>query len=142
MKGRSKGLRFSLPPYMVAAVSSEGHEIVSLPGDTYEMLERGFAPSAAKSRRLLVELRQKLNWSRPQLSAFMGVSLQVVRSWECGTRQPTGAARRLVWLLHLLAHNPDGLKSAIDLIFWGRSEEMATYGAKLTEKSPAASESN
>jgi len=68
-------------------------------GETYEMLERGLAPTAGEVRLTLIRLRQKLHWSRPAMAAFLGVHRGVLRSWEVGARSPSGAARRLIWLL-------------------------------------------
>jgi hypothetical protein len=33
----------------------------------------------------------------------------------------------LVWLLNLLAHEPDSLKDGLDLIMWGRGEELQAF---------------
>src|ERR1035438_5821961 len=97
--------------------------VAALWGERYEMLERGFAPSAEEALRMLIKLRGKLRWSRPAMAAFLGVSKRVLRRWETGQRHPSGAARRLIWLMDLLVHDPDKLKNAMDLIFWGEGEE-------------------
>jgi DNA-binding transcriptional regulator YiaG len=96
-------------------------------GDTYEMLERGLAPAAEEAKVTLIRLRQKLRWSRASLAAFLGVNRSVLRRWETGQRRPSGAARRLIWLLNLLAHEPDKLKTAFDLIMWGKVEECVKF---------------
>ncbi len=124
-----KGLRCSFPPYCVAAMAADGEPVVALPGDSYEMLERGLAPTAHESRMRLIRLRQKLRWSRAGMAAYLGVDRSVLRRWETGERNPSGAARRLIWLLDVLAHEPDKLKSAVDFFVWGRGEELATFGA-------------
>src|ERR1035438_1678460 len=124
-----KGLRCSFPPYCVAAMAADGEPVAALPGDTYEMLERGLAPSAHESRMALIRLRQKLRWSRAGMAAYLGVNRSVLRRWETGERNTSGAARRLIWLLDVLAHEPDKLKSAVDLFVWGRSEELLKYGS-------------
>src|SRR5262249_26435190 len=116
-------LRCSFPPYYVAMVQ-DGVPVASLPGETYEMLERGLAPTAEDVRRTLVQLRQELRWSRAGLAAFLGVSRAVLRRWGTGERRPSGAARRLIWLLDLLAREPEKLKNAMDLIVWGKGEEL------------------
>jgi DNA-binding transcriptional regulator YiaG len=116
-----KGLRCSFPPYYVGLVLPNGVPVAAMPGSTYKRLERGFAPAAGEVQMLLIQLRQELRWSRAMLAAFMGVSRDVVRRWETGERRPSGAARRLIWLLNLLAKEPDQLKNAADLIFWGKS---------------------
>lgn len=127
------GLRCSYPPYYVAAMSVDGEPVAALPGDTYEMLERGLAPTAEEVRATLTQLRQKLRWSRPIMSAFLGVDRGVLRSWEVGDRNPSGAARRLIWLLDLLAREPDKLKTAFDLIVWGKGEELLKSSQALQQ---------
>ncbi|MFZ0827529.1 MAG: helix-turn-helix domain-containing protein [Verrucomicrobiia bacterium] len=127
-EAQMKGLRCSYPPYVVAQVSPEGWPVAALPGNTYELLERGFAPTAEQAKITLCRLRQKLRWSRSCMAAFMGVSQSVLRRWETGQRNPSGAARRLIWLLDILANQPDALKSALDLVVWGKGAEcMATF---------------
>lgn len=110
-------LRYSFPPYYVATME-RGLPMAALPGALYESLERGFAPSAPEVRKVLLQLRGDLRWPRSMLAAFLGVSRDVVRRWETGERNPSGAARRLIWLLHLLVICPEKLRSGLDLIFW------------------------
>jgi len=76
---------------------------------------------------MLVRLRSRLTWSRSMRAAFLGGSRDVVRRWETGERNPSGAARRLIWLLHLLVTDRNKLQNAMDLIFWGRGEEARAY---------------
>ena len=104
-----------------------------MPGDTYEMLERGFAPTGGEAQVALIRLRKKLRWSRPMLAAYLGVSRGVLRRWETGERNPSGAARRLIWLMDLLAREPDKLKTAVDLIFWGKGEECLAVSRQLAK---------
>lgn len=113
-------LRFSFPPYYVGTVEA-GLPIMSLPGDLYEGLERGFAPSALETSAMLIALREKLGWSRPMLAAFLGVNRDVVRRWETGERNPSGAARRLIWLLGLLLTDRNKLQDGMDMIVWGNA---------------------
>jgi DNA-binding XRE family transcriptional regulator len=129
-----KGLRCSFPPYYTAAVTPAGWPVAAMPGATYEMLERGFAPTAGDAQVTLFRLRQKLRWSRPMLAAYMGVNRSVLRRWETGERKPSGAARRLIWLLDLLTHEPDKLKNAMDLIVWGRGEECLAVSRQLAKR--------
>ena len=79
-----KGLRCSFPPYFVAAMTPAGWPVAAMSGNTYEMLERGFAPSAEEAKMTLFRLRQKLRWSRAGMAAFIGVSQSVLRRWETG----------------------------------------------------------
>jgi len=128
-----KGLRCSFPPYFVAAMTPAGWPVAAMSGDTYEMLERGFAPTAEEAQMTLFRLRQKLRWSRAGMAAFLGVGQSVLRRWETGERKPSGAARRLIWLMDLLAHEPDKLKTAFDLIVWGKGKECLAVSRQLTK---------
>ena len=64
------------------------------------------------------------------MAAFLGVGRSVLRRWETGERKPSDAAQRLVWLLNLLAHDPDSLKDGFDLIVGGG--ECSRYGDRKT----------
>lgn len=66
-----------------------GFAIMSLPGDLFECLERGFAPSAVEASGMLSALRQKMRWSRPMLTAFMGVG----RKMWCGVGKRASGVR-------------------------------------------------
>lgn len=125
-KKQTGALRFSYPPYYVAMMDN-GLPVFNVPGEVWKDVGRCYAPTADDSRKLLLELRSKLRWPRSGLAAFMGVSRDVVRRWETGQRNPSGAARRLIWLLHVLATKPEKLKDGADLIFWGKGEELAGY---------------
>jgi putative transcriptional regulator len=44
----------------------------------------------------VLEVRQKLNISRPKFAALLGVSERTVENWEQGRNKPSGAARALL----------------------------------------------
>jgi DNA-binding XRE family transcriptional regulator len=123
-------LRYSYPPYYVGLVDGK-LPVFNVPGECWKDLERGLAPAAGEARQTLLGLRSELRWPRSALAAFMGVSRDVVRRWETGERNPSGAARRLIWLLDLLARRPEKLKSGLDLIFWGKGAEIRQFARKL-----------
>ena len=125
-------MRLSFPPYWVGTMYKD-IPILSYPGNHYESLERGFAPSTDEVRRMLLTLRRELRWSRSMLSAFLGVSRDVVRRWESGERNPTGAARRLIWFLDLYIREPNKLKSALDLIFWGKGDDCLAVSKQVAK---------
>ena len=127
-------LRCSYPPYFVGALTPDGWPVAVMSGNTYKDLERGFAPTSGEAEMMVFRLRQKLRWSRPGMAAFMGISEHVLRRWETGERHPSGAARRLIWLLDLLANEPHKLQTAMDMIFWGKREELAQSNRELFSK--------
>ena len=57
-----------------------------------------FTAEDIKSLRLQMKLTQK------SFAALMGVSIKAIESWERGTNQPSGSARRL---LEILRNAPD-----------------------------------
>ncbi|PJG84589.1 helix-turn-helix domain-containing protein [Conservatibacter flavescens] len=48
----------------------------------------------------IVETRNQLNLSQPKFAEKLGISLSTLRSWEQGIRNPSGAAKTLLDLLH------------------------------------------
>ncbi len=69
---------------------------------------------------MLGELRADLELPVAGLAAVLGVPRITLRRWMNGTRQPSGAARRLVWLLHTAQRSPDTLKQPSAWLAWGR----------------------
>jgi len=141
----NRAMRYSFPPYYLGTVDQD-MPIACLPGKNYAIVGDSVAPTGAEIRLMLIDMRQKLRWSRSMLAAYMGVSHDVVRRWETGQRNPNGAARRLIWLLTQLAFRPKALKTAVDVMFWGRGEELRQWnsGKKLSratnlQASPEAS---
>ncbi|MDO4441092.1 MAG: helix-turn-helix domain-containing protein [Moraxella sp.] len=51
-----------------------------------------------------VQIRQKANLSQSQFARAIGISVNTLKSWEQGQRQPSGSARVL---LDLLARRPE-----------------------------------
>jgi putative transcriptional regulator len=48
------------------------------------------------TKKVLKEIRKSLNVSQPVLARYLGVSTSVVRAWEQGQSNPSGAASRLL----------------------------------------------
>ena len=70
------------------------------------------------ARETLLKLRRKHSLSRGHLAALLGVSLGTLRRWEEGTRNPSGAARRLIWLVNgMLTGSPP--RNLWETITWG-----------------------
>lgn len=115
---KKDALRFAVPPHFVGVLLPNGLDMIC-PGSAYKALEKRFAPSPEEIQDLLIGLRQKLRWSRAGMAALLGASEHAVRAWETGARRPSGAARRLIWLLDLILHEPSDCKGALEVIFWG-----------------------
>lgn len=110
--------------------------VFNVSGECWGIISRGFAPSADESCEMLVALRTNLKWSRAMLAAFMGVSRETVRRWETKERKPSGAAKRLIWLMETLTSHPERLKSGLDLPFWGQSDELLEFARKVGISAP------
>jgi DNA-binding transcriptional regulator YiaG len=81
------------------AVSKDGALLARLPASLRLRMSRRAMPSSDETRWRLVAIRRLLAWSYADLAVYMGVSDRTVRSWERGTRKPTGMAARLIWSL-------------------------------------------
>ncbi|EIM07966.1 helix-turn-helix domain-containing protein [Planococcus antarcticus DSM 14505] len=49
-------------------------------------------------------LRLQMNLTQKSFAALMGVSIKAIESWERGTNQPSGSARRLLEILRNQPH--------------------------------------
>ena len=68
-----------------------------------------FLPSHELRPKDIATIRDKLNVSQAVFAAYLGVKPSSVMSWEYGTRQPSGAARKL---LSIARKNPKILVEA------------------------------
>ena len=55
-----------------------------------------------------------------QLPNLLGVPFRTVEHWQNGFRNPSDAARRMVWLVWCLVLHPSRLQTVFDLATWGR----------------------
>jgi len=65
---------------------------------------RGHAVPGLKEHRvasdLVAEARERAGLTQAEMATVLGASLGTVRKWESGERQPSGAARTLVRIMH------------------------------------------
>jgi putative transcriptional regulator len=82
-----------------------------------------------KTPEVVRELRARYDLSQQKLAVVMNVSLRSVESWEQGTREPHGAAARLLQLL-----NTDGeaIKALEKIESSDVSLDLDTDAAKMT----------
>lgn len=88
-----------------ATLSSQGAEVTPAP--------------AYKANRIS-SLRERLNLSQPVFAAALNVSSETIKKWEQGTREPDGAALRLLelaeahpqWIVETLASSESDDTSA------------------------------
>jgi hypothetical protein len=76
------------------------------------------APTVEQCLAMLGELEGELGGER-RAAAVVGPSVITVRSWK-RRRTMSMPARRLVWMVWALLFEPNTLKTADDLVAWGR----------------------
>jgi DNA-binding transcriptional regulator YiaG len=99
----------------------------NIAGSCWKRFEKGLVPSAEATRQTMIGLRRDMKWSRATLAAVLGVSFHTVRRWEEGKKQPSGAARRLVWLISTLMGDPKRLTTGFSLLCWGKEQELQNF---------------
>jgi DNA-binding XRE family transcriptional regulator len=135
-----KPLCYAVPPYFLGTLDNE-LPVWCIPGEMYASLASDYAPTANDCKNILVSMRSQLHWSRPMLSAFLGVSRETLRKWETGERNPNSAARRLIWLTNMLVCDRSKLESGLDLIFWGRGAEIRAFNQAFQSRAEKEGES-
>lgn len=101
-------------------IHPDGTLAVQMSGDVASRLSQTFQPSGPEVIRLLEQLRGHLGISVPALAALLGVPSITVRSWLTKRRTPTGAARRLIWLLATATDRPEDLADGHKWWNWSR----------------------
>lgn len=65
------------------------------------------------SKTEIVNIRvEQLKVSQPIFAAYLGVKISVLRSWEQGKKNPSGAARRL---LQIVANDPSFVEKVVSI---------------------------
>jgi DNA-binding transcriptional regulator YiaG len=81
---------------------------VDLDPETYRRKQaRGW-----KAKTEAAKVRHELNLTQNAFAELLGVSLATVRKWECGTGEPSGAAKTLLAVARI---NPEVVKKAVAL---------------------------
>ncbi len=60
---------------------------------------------------------------------MLGVPLGTLRRWEEGVRQPSGAAKRVIWLLHGWFCEPNQPRNPMSFLSWGRCPAAGAAGS-------------
>lgn len=99
------------PNHYRIEVTLEGDEATFLPSGEYmQASNQLFQPGAEELRRMLEEIRKELGLSISMLGAVLGAPRVTLRKWFSGERNPTGASRRLIWLVHARLFHPETLE--------------------------------
>ncbi|HEY9225437.1 MAG TPA: helix-turn-helix domain-containing protein [Gemmatimonadaceae bacterium] len=87
------------------------------------------APAPAYRANRIVMLRERLRLSQPVFAAALNVSSETVKKWEQGTREPDGAALRL---LELVEAHPEWI---IDRISSHERKPALQFRAQIRKRS-------
>jgi DNA-binding transcriptional regulator YiaG len=96
-------------------MTEHGDVLVAQSGEMGLKFANLYAPSPGVTRAMIRALREKKKWSQSTLAAILGVPRGTVRRWEDGTRNPCGAARKLIWIMYRAF---TGKKLPDDLFHW------------------------
>ena len=123
----NKPLRHTFKRHDMLVSSDDFHP--NLSGRAINEMARLFAPDREMVRGMLVKLRNQLRWSEDFAAAAIGVPTVTLRKWESGERNPSGAARKLIWFLHdTLINSPRKVGNVWDLAMWGVTERWQPPG--------------
>ena len=76
------------------------------------------APSSGELRGMVRTLRN--TFGETTTADLLGVSVLTLRDWTNGRWRPCGASPKAIWLVHALLLRPETVRSAFDLVTWGR----------------------
>ena len=74
---------------------------------------------------MLFELREHLELPVEALAVLLGVPRITMRKWLKAERNPCGAAKRLIWVLHSWVFNPSIFRCQDAWLWWSRSRKEA-----------------
>ena len=80
---------------------------------------RPFEPSSTDVQRMIGDLARVVG-SQTQVAEFLGTTYRVTAAWCSMERNPSGAARRAIWLLWVILCRPRRRITVGDLLTWGR----------------------
>ena len=58
------------------------------------------------------------------LCDLLGLPRMTVESWVNGRRNPSDPARKLVWVMWCLTLHPEMMRSAFDIVTWGKFQSF------------------
>lgn len=100
-----------------ANLSGKGRLV--LPRTVLELLVFRLQPNASECRAMLGELIERLGGTVQARNA-MGVSGVTLRHWLRGSREPSDAGKRVIWLTWALLLHPERCRTLHHMITWGR----------------------
>ena len=103
-------------------------------GELVRVLASFNAPKPTEFKVMLLELREQFRWPQSFAAASLNVSTSAITKWEAGTRQPTGAAAKLIWLYHTLLIKNNGPLNAYAVASWGKDTGVTFRDVALVDK--------
>lgn len=91
-------------------------KVTVMPGGTLKRVEldpetyRRKQARAWKAKTEAAKVRHELNLTQADFAELLGVSLATIRKWECGTGEPSGAAKTLLAVARL---HPEVIREAV-----------------------------
>jgi hypothetical protein len=99
---------------------ANGSLVCSASGEFLGLVNGIHQPTKADVRVMLEKLREVLGISVAALAALLGVPRITARRWLNGSRSPSGAAKRLIWILYTSATAPETLADGQNWLSWKR----------------------
>jgi hypothetical protein len=99
---------------------ANGSLVCSASGEFLGLVNGIHQPTKAEVRAMLEKLREALGISVAALAALLGVPRITARRWLNGSRSPSGAAKRLIWILYTSATAPETLADGRNWLEWRR----------------------
>ena len=102
-------------------LTEDGDVLITQSGEMGLKWASFYAPSAGVTRAMIRALRAKQKWSQATLAAVLGVPKHTLRRWEDGSRNPCGAARKLIWMMWRSLTGQKLPDNFFDWVTWGRA---------------------
>jgi DNA-binding transcriptional regulator YiaG len=93
-------------------------KVTVMPGGTLKRVDldpetyRRKQARAWKAKTEAAKVRHELNLTQNAFAELLGVSVATIRKWECGTGEPSGAAKTLLAVARI---NPEVIREALEL---------------------------
>ena len=100
-------------------IKENGEVVLTYSGEIAAATAWVYRPSTDEIRRMLRELRMGWSWPQGMLAGMLGTSRHTLRRWEDGSRRPSAAAAKLIWLLYFLFVADDEPFDLFDWFSWG-----------------------
>jgi len=77
-----------------------------------------------------------VNGLKARLAAVLGVPGATLRKWEGAERKPSGAAKKLIWLLHAILVKKERIPTDLHIAAWGQQWVFVDLAKQLQNDLP------